>query len=167
MAAELTKQHGKTRFDIAEPDLKALMETVNTLSTIVSDAQKQGSAVVDDEMAELLAELNIEPGQPLGGQAVSAIQGWATIDDDAEVVETLRLDAADDMAAMLAGARISSGCDEEDEMQMAMAVRTRGASAVLHRLIVSCHLTSASWNRQQMRVAMETRRSICGKQKWR
>ncbi|CAB1105377.1 unnamed protein product [Ectocarpus sp. CCAP 1310/34] len=117
MAAELTKQHGKTRFDIAEPDLKALTETVNTLSTSVSDAQKQGSAVVDDEIAELLAELNIEPGQPLRGQAVSAIQGWATIEDDAEVVEALRLDAADDMAALLAGARISSGCDEEDETE--------------------------------------------------
>ncbi|CAB1114491.1 unnamed protein product [Ectocarpus sp. CCAP 1310/34] len=51
--------------------------------------------------------------------------------------------------------------------KMAVAVRTRGASAVLYRLIVSCHLTSASWNRQQMRVAMETRRSICRKQKWR
>ena len=48
---------------------------------------------------------------------MSAIQGWATIEDDAEVVEALRLDAADDMAAMLAGARISCGCDEEDEME--------------------------------------------------
>ena len=117
MAAELTKQHGKTRFDIAEPDLKALTETVNTLSTSVSDAQKQGSAVVDAEIAELLAELNIEPGQPLGGQAVSEIQGWATIEDDAEVVEALPLDATDDMASMLAGAHISSGCDEEDKME--------------------------------------------------
>lgn len=117
MAAELTKQHGKAQVDIAEPDLKALTETVNTLSTSVSDAQQQGSGVVDDEIAELLAELNIEPGKPLGGQAVSALQEWGTIEDDDEVVEALRLDAADDMTALLAGARISSGYDEDDETE--------------------------------------------------
>ncbi|CAB1111078.1 unnamed protein product [Ectocarpus sp. CCAP 1310/34] len=63
MAAELTKQHDKTRFNVADPDLKALAETVNTLSTSVQDAQKQGSRVVDEEISELLAELNIEPGK--------------------------------------------------------------------------------------------------------
>ena len=46
---------------------------------------------------------------------MSAIQGWATIEDDDEVVEALRLDATDKMAALLAGTRPSSGCDEEDE----------------------------------------------------
>ena len=71
--------------------------------------------VVDDEIAELLSELDIEPGEPIGGEAVSAIQGWATIQDDDEVVEALRLDAADEMVALLAGTHLSSGCDEEDE----------------------------------------------------
>ena len=117
MEAELTKQHGKTRFAIAEPCLKALTETVTTLSASVNDAQQQGSLVVDDEIAELLAELNIEPGKPLGGEAVSAIQGWATIEDDDEVVEALRLDAVDEMAALLAGTHVSSGCEEEDEAE--------------------------------------------------
>ena len=62
-----------------------------------------------------LSELDIEPGNPIAGEAVSAIQGWAIIEDDDEVVEALRLDAADEMAALLAGTRLSSGCDEEDE----------------------------------------------------
>ena len=35
MEAELTKQYGKTRLNIEEPDLKALAEAVNALSTSV------------------------------------------------------------------------------------------------------------------------------------
>ena len=34
---------------------------------------------------------------------------------DDEVVEALRLDAVDEMAALLAGTHVSSGCEEEDE----------------------------------------------------
>ncbi|CAB1096975.1 unnamed protein product [Ectocarpus sp. CCAP 1310/34] len=117
MAAELTKQHGKTRFNVAEPDLKALAETVNTLSTSVQDAQKQGSRVVDEEISELLAELNIEPGKPVAGEAVAAIQRWATIEDDEEVVEALRLDAVEDMTALLAGTNLSTGGDDEEDEQ--------------------------------------------------
>ena len=70
-----TKQHGKTRFHVAEPDLKALKETVDTLSTSVRDAQQQGSRIVDDEFSELLAELDIEAGKPVAEEAVNAIHG--------------------------------------------------------------------------------------------
>ncbi|CAB1096174.1 unnamed protein product [Ectocarpus sp. CCAP 1310/34] len=117
VAAELTKQHGKTRFNVAEPDLKALAETVNMLSTNVQGAQKQGSRVVDEEISELLAELNIEPEKPVAGEALAAIQGWATIEDDEEVVEALRLDAVADMTALLAGTNLSTGGDDEEDEQ--------------------------------------------------
>ena len=109
-----TKQHGKTRFHVAEPDLKALAETVNTLSTSERDAQQQGSRIVDDEISELLAELDIEPEKPVAEEAVNAIHGWATIEDDDEVVEALRLDTVDDMAALLAGTHVSTGGKEKD-----------------------------------------------------
>ena len=79
------------------------------------DAQQQGSRIVDDEISELLAELDIEPGKSIEGGALSAIQGWATIEDDDEVTEALQLDAADEMAEMLAGTYVSPGCQEEDE----------------------------------------------------
>ena len=95
--------------------MKALTETANTLSTSVRDAQQQGSRVVDDEISELLAELDIEPGKPVAEEAVNAIHGWATIEDDDEVVEALRLDTVDDMAALLAGTYVSTGGEEKDE----------------------------------------------------
>ncbi|CAB1110353.1 unnamed protein product [Ectocarpus sp. CCAP 1310/34] len=89
MAAELTNQHGNARFQTAEPDLKALTETVNKLSTSVHEAQQQGSRIEDEDIAELLAELRIEPGKRIEEEAVNAIQGWATtcIEDDDEVVD--------------------------------------------------------------------------------
>ena len=43
--------------------MKALMETVNTLSTSLRDAQKQGSRIIDDKSSELLAKVDIEPGK--------------------------------------------------------------------------------------------------------
>ena len=117
MAAELTKQHGKTRCHVAEPDLKALTETVNTLSTSVHNAQQQGSPIEDEEISEPLAELDIEPGKSVGEEAANVIQGWATIEDDGEVIEALRQDAVDEMTALLAGTHVSIGGEEEDEQQ--------------------------------------------------
>ncbi|CAB1110321.1 unnamed protein product [Ectocarpus sp. CCAP 1310/34] len=115
MAAELTKQYGKSQFHVAEPTLKALTETLNTLSTSVHEAHKQGTQIEDEDIAELIAELRIEPGKPLLEEAVNAIQGWATIEDDDEVVEALREDTVEDMTAQLAGTRVSTGREEEDE----------------------------------------------------
>ena len=75
MDAELTKQYGKTRLNIKEPDLKALAEAVNALRTSVRDAQQEGFRLQDDEISELLAELHIEPGEPAVGEALSTIHG--------------------------------------------------------------------------------------------
>ena len=73
--------------------------------------------VEDEDIAELMAELNIEPGRPLVEEAVSAIQGWATIEDNDEMVEALRQDTVDDTTAQLAGTRLSSGLEKEDKKE--------------------------------------------------
>eukprot|EP00903_Cladosiphon_okamuranus_P011316 g10668.t1 len=117
MAAELTNQHGKTQFSVAEPDLKALTETANKLSASVCDAHEQGAGIVDEEISELFAEVEIEPRKPVEGEAVRAIQGWATIEDDEEVAEALRLDAVDEMAELMAGTQVTPGGDEEEEVE--------------------------------------------------
>ncbi|CAB1102147.1 unnamed protein product [Ectocarpus sp. CCAP 1310/34] len=111
------KKNGRTRFQIAEPDLKALTETVNKLSTSVHEAQQQGSRIEAEDIAELLAELRIEPGKRIEEEAVNAIQGWATFEDDDEVVEAIRLDTVDDTTAQLNGVHMSAGREEEDEQE--------------------------------------------------
>ena len=80
-------------------------------------ALQKGSRIEDEDIAELMTELNIEPGRPLVEEAVSAIQGWATIEDNDEVVEALRQDTVDDTTAQLAGTRLSSGLEKEDKQK--------------------------------------------------
>ena len=94
--------------------MKALTETVNTLSTSVRDAQQEGSRIVDDEISELLVELDIEPGKPVAEETVNAIHGCVTIEDDDDVVEALRLDTVDDMATLLAGTHVSTSGEEKN-----------------------------------------------------
>ena len=107
----------------------------------------------------MMAELNIEPGRPLVEEAVSAIQGWATIEDNNEVVEALRQDTVDDMTAQLAGTRLSSGLEKEDEQEedsgdenTGLACRGPPAYGEL-----SAHFGVLA-KQQQRRVATETRR---------
>eukprot|EP00903_Cladosiphon_okamuranus_P010992 g10381.t1 len=71
----------------------------------------QGFPIRHEEISELLAELNIEPGKPVGEETANVIQGWATIEDNDEVVEALRQDAVDELTALLGdiwGARARS-----------------------------------------------------------
>ena len=60
---------------------------------------------------------------------------------------------------LLAGRHVSIGGEKEDEQQQGSGDENTGASAVPHRLMMNCRLTSVSWKRQQRRVATETRRS--------
>ena len=87
------------------------------------------------------------------------IQGWATIEDDGEVIEALRQDAVDEMTALLAGTHVSIGGEEEDEQQQGSGDentgRERRAPPAYDEL--SSHIVS--WKRQQRKVATETRRS--------
>ncbi|CAB1113054.1 unnamed protein product [Ectocarpus sp. CCAP 1310/34] len=115
MAAALTAAHGKARDRIAEPEHKALTASVSVLSTSVQEAQQQGSSIQDEDICDLLAELNIEPGKPIAEEAVNAVQHWATIEDEDDVVEAMRGDAVEEMTAQLAGTLLSTGSEEGDE----------------------------------------------------
>eukprot|EP00903_Cladosiphon_okamuranus_P020286 g18616.t1 len=77
----------------------------------------QGFPIRDEEISELLAELNIEIGKPVGEETGNVIRGWATIEDNDEVVEALRQDAVDEMTALLARTRLSTGGEEKDEQE--------------------------------------------------
>lgn len=79
MAASLAATHGKTRDRIAAPGHEALAASVKALSTSTEGAQQQGSRIQDEEICDLLAELEIEPGRPIAQEAVKMIQRWAAI----------------------------------------------------------------------------------------
>ena len=115
MAAELTNLHGKTQARIHEPALRSLTKSVHSLSTSVHDAQQQGSRIEDEDLSEMFAEINVSPGEPAPEEAVDLVQAWATIEDDDDVVEAFRQDAADEMTAQLAGTHLSTCREEESE----------------------------------------------------
>ncbi|CAB1116635.1 unnamed protein product [Ectocarpus sp. CCAP 1310/34] len=95
--------------------MKALTRSLKTLSKSVLKVQQQGSSIQDEELCELVAGFNIEPGKAAVGDAVNTLQAWATIEDDDEVVKVFRQDAVDDMTAQVAGSHVSPGSEEEDE----------------------------------------------------
>ena len=68
-------------------------------------AEKQGSSVTDKEMIDVLANLGITPGLPAGEEAIEAAKVWATVEDQEDIVEAMRLDAVDEMTEPLKGTR--------------------------------------------------------------
>ena len=51
----------------------------------------------DAELCEVLAELDITPGQAPNGAAMAAVKSWALIEDHEDVITALRLDAQDEI----------------------------------------------------------------------
>lgn len=115
MEAQLTAVHGKPRDRVIDPAVEALTKTLNNVSSRVHETQQQGSPAVDTELTDLLANLDIIPGEGANGAAKRAAEVWATVEDQDDVVEALRLDAVDRMTAQLAGTLIEDDKDDEDE----------------------------------------------------
>ena len=115
MEAELTQTHGKARGNVVDSDVKALTDAVITLSTSVHGAQQQGCHVQDEEICEILANLDIAPGQPADQEAMKAVQLWGTVEDEHDVVEAMRTHAAEELTALLAGKSIGNDSEVEGE----------------------------------------------------
>ena len=64
-------------------------------------------------MADLLASLSIIPGECADEAAILSAQVWATVEDQEDVVETLRLDVVDEMREQLKDTGVG-GVDSTD-----------------------------------------------------
>ena len=56
--------------------MKALKDTLNMLSKSARDAQQQGSRVEDEDIREMLANLDITPGEAASEEAMDTIRVW-------------------------------------------------------------------------------------------
>ena len=119
MEDALAAAHGKARTTGEDPAVKGLTNILNTMSSRVHEAQQQGVSIGDTEIVDLLANLDITPGKPAAESSVLAAQTWASIEDQEDVVEAVRLDQAEDVAAVLRGLPVegdeSSGSEEGEE----------------------------------------------------
>ena len=110
-----------------------------------------------------MAGLDLIPGKGADAEATNAIRVWATIEDDDEVVKAMREDAAEEMAAALAGTLSLSDSEEEakgeEEEKEEVATRARNAGGTPHRPTLNYRLTSGSW-RVQRRKWQRRRRTL-------
>ena len=112
---KLTNAHGKARGRVTDPPVKALKDALNMLSMSVRDAQRQGSRVEDEDICEMLANLDITPGEAAGKEAMDAIRVWATVENEEGVAEAMRGDAVEEITARLAGTHVDADSEEEKE----------------------------------------------------
>ena len=80
-------------------------------------ADEQGSPVADTELVDLLANLNIIPGECANEAAIEATQVWATVEDQDNVVEAMRLDAVDEMTEQLEGTGVGDVDSTDDDKE--------------------------------------------------
>ena len=85
------------------------------LSMNVRDAQEQGSRVEDEDIREMLANLDITPGEAASEETMDAIWVWATVEDEEDVAEAMRGDAAEEITARLTGTHVDAISKEEKE----------------------------------------------------
>ena len=119
MEATLTAAYGKAQASGAEPGSGGLAKTLDTLSSCVHQPQEERSPVTELEVNGLLANLDITPGKHDDKPAVQKAQVWATIEDQEDVAEAMRLDEAGDVAKTLPGDHVEemkSSDGEKDDI---------------------------------------------------
>lgn len=167
MEAKLTAVHGKVaRYGSKDPAVEGLAETFNKLTSRVHQAEEQICPVTDTELIDLLVNLHITPEKPADEGAIQAVQVWATLEDQEYVVETMRLDAMDEMTAQLKGRYVKEGISLWTRKRTAV-MRARGAGALRHRPTLNFRRTSVPWRGQRRRAAMQTPPSTCTRPEWR
>ena len=117
MEDALTAAHGKQRSNAEDPAVKGLEKTLNTMSLRMHEAQQQGTSIGDTEIIDLLANLDITPGETAAETSLRAAQRWASIEDQEDVIEVQQLDQAGSVAASLKGLALEGGdsSDSQDE----------------------------------------------------
>ena len=117
MEDALTAAHGKQRSNAEGPAVKGLEKTLNTMSLRMHEAQQQGTSIGDTGIINLLANLDITPGETAAETSLRAAQRWASTEDQEDVIEAQQLDQAESVAASLKGLALEGrdSSDSQDE----------------------------------------------------
>ena len=92
-ASEKGALHGSTDAGVAE-----LVNALNALSVGVQEAA-QGPGAQDKELAKVLVNLQIVPGQPAHKAANDAVQAWTGLEEQEEFATALLQDSQDELMA--------------------------------------------------------------------
>ena len=110
-----------------------LADALNALSVGVHVAAS-GPGVVDAELSDVLAHLDITPGQPAHSPAIRAAEEWEELEEQAEVANTLAQDANDVFLEKVGKTfveeiSLSDNEPEPDSMEDAESAGSRGVKA--------------------------------------
>ena len=97
--------------------MAALAKAFNALSFGVHEAAAQGSCVNDTELCNVLVDLDISPGKPAHKAAVDAAREWATLEDEEDLVEAMRLDEQDVMVGDIIDSIVEEGNVSDGESE--------------------------------------------------
>jgi len=110
-----------------------LADALNALSVGVHVAAS-GPGVVDAELSDVLAHLDITPGQPAHSAAIRAAEEWAELEEQGEVAKALAQDANDVFLEKVGNTfveeiSLSDDEPEPDSMEDAESAGSRGVKA--------------------------------------
>ena len=108
-----------------------LADALNALSVGVHVAAS-GPGVVDAELSDVLAHLDITPGQPAHSAAIRAAEEWAELEEQGEVAKALAQDANDVFLEKVGNTFVEeiSLSDDEPEPDSTEDAESAGSRAV-------------------------------------
>ena len=160
---KLTNAHAKARGRVTNPPAKALKDALNMLSMSVRDAQQQGSRVEDEDIREMLANLDITPGEAASEEAMDAIRVWATVEDEEDVAEAMRGDGRRKLRHGWLERTLMLTRRKRRKRRRMMAMRARSPRGVPHPPTPNCRLTLAFWRELRRSVGIKTLHFTCRK----
>ena len=118
--------HGSTDAGVAE-----LVNALNALSVGVQEAA-QGSGVQDKELAEVLVNLQMVPGQPAHKAVIDAVQAWTGLEEQEEFAIALLQDSQDELMARVNKTYVGEN-PSDDELDDGETVESTGEGVVARR----------------------------------
>ena len=117
--ASLTQASGKGVVNGSKDDgVAELTAALNAISVAVGTAAEGGPAQ-DVKLCEVLAHLDIVPGRPAHPAAIEAVQAWAELEDQLEIVEALTKDATDVLNERVNGTFADDANLSDNELELA------------------------------------------------
>ena len=125
----------------------------------------QGSGVQDKELAEVLVNLQIVPGQPAHKAAIDAVQAWTGLEEQEEFATALLQDSQDELMARVSKTHVMEN-PSDDELDDGETVESTDEGVVAGGSMPPPSYTELSyflalWSISPSHVAMTKQETFC------
>ena len=92
---------------------------LHTMPCAAGELCQLSDSTTTPELCEVLAHLDIVPGRPAHPAAIEAVQAWAELEDQLEIVEALTKDATDVLYERVNGTFADDANPSDNELELA------------------------------------------------